>query len=499
MDCCRNLSEARVASPFIVRMLYDDNMTYNIVEAASEVTNVPCNQIWEMFGETFFDFCEESGYDKIIRVLGGTLKDFLQNLDALHDHLSTIYPGMRAPSFRVSQRADGVLILHYFSERQGLEHVVIGLVRTVAKKLHNQDVEVAIWNTQGDHVQFLVYEKQPENTPVDTTKLFDDSNEKLVDDVELLSYEPRIGPSTFCKAFPFHMMLNRDLKILQAGHTVARIIKEVEDPAYSFRDIFQVVRPQIDLVFESIIMHTNAVFVVRARDRIRLSPRRSVGNAAMMGSKLAVPNPLEDGDIVHRKRMCLKGQMMYLPETDRILYLCSPSVGNLEDLMERGLYLSDIPMHDSTRDLVLLSEQFRAEYELTQKLEVMNDKLQQTYRELEIEKQLTDKLLYSILPPLIANKLRMGKPVEAVKYDSVSILFSGICDFNSYCTHNPAIKVVNLLNEIYTRFDALADPRIYNVYKVTMILLLLLLLTRWTVCKFLFSLSFRANLVFRKP
>ena len=51
---------------------------------------------------------------------------------------------------------------------------------------------------------------------------------------------------------------------------------------------------------------------------------------------------------------------------------------------------------------VLLSEQFRAEYELTQKLEVMNDKLQQTYRELEIEKQLTDKLLYSILPPSVS-------------------------------------------------------------------------------------------------
>ena len=60
-----------------------------------------------------------------------------------------------------------------------------------------------------------------------------------------------------------------------------------------------------------------------------------------------------------------------------------------------GLYLSDIPIHDSTRDLVLLSEQFRAEYEITQKLEIMNDKMQQTYRELEIEKQLTDKLVTS--------------------------------------------------------------------------------------------------------
>lgn len=41
----------------------------------------------------FFEFCQESGYDTILRVLGATTKDFLQNLDALHDHLATIYPG----------------------------------------------------------------------------------------------------------------------------------------------------------------------------------------------------------------------------------------------------------------------------------------------------------------------------------------------------------------------------------------------------------------------
>ena len=39
---------------------------------------VPQNELWELFGEMFFEFCEESGYDKIIRVLGGTLRDFLQ-------------------------------------------------------------------------------------------------------------------------------------------------------------------------------------------------------------------------------------------------------------------------------------------------------------------------------------------------------------------------------------------------------------------------------------
>lgn len=94
--------------------------------------------------------------------------------------------------------------------------------------------------------------------------------------------------------------------------------------------------------------------------------------------------------------MRLKGQMIYVPETDLVLFLCSPSVLNLDDLNRRGLYLSDIPLHDSTRDLILLSEQFEAEYKLTKNLEILTDKLQQTYRELEDEKKKTDRYVLFI-------------------------------------------------------------------------------------------------------
>lgn len=66
------------------------------------------------------------------------------------------------------------------------------------------------------------------------------------------------------------------------------------------------------------------------------------------------------------------------------------SVMNLDDLTRRGLYLSDIPLHDATRDLVLLGEQFREEYKLTQELEILTDRLQLTLRALEDEKKKTD-------------------------------------------------------------------------------------------------------------
>lgn len=57
----------------------------------------------------------------------------------------------------------------------------------------------------------------------------------------------------------------------------------------------------------------------------------------------------------------------------------------------KGLYISDVPLHDAARDLVLLSEKFEAEYKLTKNLEMLTDKLQQTFRDLESEKQKTDR------------------------------------------------------------------------------------------------------------
>ena len=40
--------------------------------------DVPVATILELYGNFFFEFCQESGYDKILAALGSTTKDFLQ-------------------------------------------------------------------------------------------------------------------------------------------------------------------------------------------------------------------------------------------------------------------------------------------------------------------------------------------------------------------------------------------------------------------------------------
>lgn len=77
-----------------------------------------------------------------------------------------------------------------------------------------------------------------------------------------------------------------------------------------------------------------------------------------------------------------------------------------------------------------------------------------------------------MLPISVANELRHSRPVPARKYDCVTLLFSGIVGFGAYCAAHTdssgAMKIVNMLNELYTAFDVLTDPKKNpNVYKVT--------------------------------
>lgn len=53
--------------------IFDFFLTLN-----SSFIDIPADAILELFGQTFFEYCQDSGYDKILQVLGATPRDFLQ-------------------------------------------------------------------------------------------------------------------------------------------------------------------------------------------------------------------------------------------------------------------------------------------------------------------------------------------------------------------------------------------------------------------------------------
>ena len=83
--------------------------------------------------------------------------------------------------------------------------------------------------------------------------------------------------------------------------------------------------------------------------------------------------------------------------------------------------------------------------------------LDEEHRLLLVEQQRSEGLLLNVLPESIAARLKGGEAVIADTIPEVSVLFADVVGFTELAGASPAQEVVAILNELFSRFDELAD------------------------------------------
>ncbi|KAM4811480.1 guanylate cyclase soluble subunit alpha-1 isoform 3-T4 [Urocitellus parryii] len=409
-----------------------------IIADQAIAAGVPAETIRESLGEELFKICYEED-EHILGVVGGTLKDFLNSFSTLLKQSSHCQEAekkgrLEDASILCLDKEHDFLNVYYFFPKKITSLILPGVIKAAAHTLYETEVDVSLMPPcfRSDCTEFV-------NQPY------------LLYSVHVKSTKPSLSPgkpqsslvipaSLFCKTFPFHFMFDKDLTILQLGNGIRRLMNRRDFQGKpNFEEYFEILTPKINQTFSGIMTMLNMQFVIRVR---------RWDNSVKKASRV----------------MDLKGQMIYIVESSAILFLGSPCVDRLEDFTGRGLYLSDIPIHNALRDVVLIGEQARAQDGLKKRLGKLKATLEQAHQALEEEKKKTVDLLCSIFPSEVAQQLWQGQVVQAKKFSNVTMLFSDIVGFTAICSQCSPLQVITMLNALYTRFDQQCGE--LDVYKV---------------------------------
>ncbi|XP_044254715.1 head-specific guanylate cyclase isoform X1 [Tribolium madens] len=368
--------------------------------------------------------------ERAFKCLGSDLKEFLITLDGVHDVLKYQEEVEHEGEAFICTSDEDHLRLDFTTERPAVAYLLVGSLKAIARILYNTQAYVEVAQNQHDSRNFSFKIRhiggEVLETPISTPS----------PDVDL-----QMGVVTFCKAFPWHFVLDRKLDLVQLGSGFMRLFgRLLASLGKSVATYFEFHRPRsITLSFVEIIKRANTPFVLAIRN--------------LPGVESFPAEGLE-----------LKGQMVYCPESDSILFIGSPFLDGLEGLTGSGLFISDIPMHDATRDVILVGEQARAQDGLRRRMDKLKSSIEEGNRAVDKEREKNVSLLHLIFPPDIAKRLWLGQTIEAKTHEDVTMLFSDIVGFTSICSTTTPMMVINMLQDLYNQFDVFCGQ--LDVYKV---------------------------------
>eukprot|EP00559_Dactyliosolen_fragilissimus_P009842 CAMPEP_0184855690 /NCGR_PEP_ID=MMETSP0580-20130426/842_1 /TAXON_ID=1118495 /ORGANISM="Dactyliosolen fragilissimus" /LENGTH=695 /DNA_ID=CAMNT_0027350255 /DNA_START=61 /DNA_END=2148 /DNA_ORIENTATION=- len=474
---------------FIRHQYYTDASTVSLVVAASEVLGLTVDQVLEAFGQYFMEFTRKNGYENLLSCQGSNLRLWLSNLNALHDHLQSSLPqGFVAPVFWVEddQTFKDCILLHYFSERGSLlVPIVVGIVKEIASfhfqleikmerlQLQGEKEDVKFttwridtcepenrWKLSSDHLPSRETKKEPnafqnappqcpfaamakdlgksklseESKPNSDKANIDESNNKpKVDKTCPIDHsQVSLSADKVKECFPYHVVLNDEFVIIQVGNNLSKLLNNRPLVGCAIKDILYITRP--------VMGEWNFQFLQKIQDQTFFI------------------EPVLDDEEKKNNFVKLKGNVINLQDSPmQIMLVLSPDAKNVLELRDMDLTMSDLPLQSFQRDAVFLGEHISSEVRSAHMLDKLSKKL-------AVERNLSNTLLYSMLPKHVADSLRQGKTYEPEHYDDVTLFFSDVVGFTDICSKLPPWDIIDMLNRLYSVMDYLAEK--FELYKV---------------------------------
>uniref|UniRef100_A0A1Y1KXX4 guanylate cyclase n=1 Tax=Photinus pyralis TaxID=7054 RepID=A0A1Y1KXX4_PHOPY len=283
------------------------------------------------------------------------------------------------------------------------------------------------------------------------------NNEDYIQAEHIRSHPHKVGRlrSVPCfqllELFPFGIMINNTMDIMGVGEKIVQISAvEYSLLGQPIHDHFALRRPKgVVFAWNNILNLRNVMFELELN--IEKIKEEYDDNET---------SPKGEG-----KTILLKGQMKHIEDIQAVIFLCSPVINDIDELTDRGLYLSDLNQHGLGKEMAMAGWQHNSKLEmLFDEAEGKSQDLENNYDLLDSWKKRSDELLYSMIPKSVADRMRGEDCIEMCEtFESITVLFCEILGLHS-STVEEALSIVDCLNAVFTCFDALMDK--FQVYKV---------------------------------
>lgn len=121
---------------FLAMRSYDDEITFRLAVASSDALGIDVDTALYAFGQHWVGHTLVRDYDALVRSTGSSMLEFLENLNELHDRISTTFLDYQPPEFRVSDLENGRMEVQYISHREGLNSFVSGLLVALSDRFN---------------------------------------------------------------------------------------------------------------------------------------------------------------------------------------------------------------------------------------------------------------------------------------------------------------------------------------------------------------------------